>query len=69
MLEIHQGIIDAFTRRQSYGSISFELAEELVDIIRPEYSEMTISFFDDNALMDEFCNRKFDLRQVLNTGE
>ena len=67
--EIHRGILDAFRCRQNYGSVSFELAEELVDIIRPEYSEMNINFFDDNALLDEFCNRKFELRQVLNTGE
>ena len=69
LLKIHRGIKDAFKKRQNYGEISYEFAEELVDIIRQEYSEMHIIFFANNNLLDEFCNRKFDLNQFLNSTE
>lgn len=69
LMEIHNGIKDAYRNRMNIESVSYELAENLVDIIRPEYSVMHISYFNDNALLDEFCNRKFDLKQVLSTVE
>lgn len=66
--EIHTGIKEAFEKRCNRNEISGDFAENLIDIIRPEFSLSYVDFFDKNILMDEFCNREFNLKQVLYTG-
>ncbi len=67
--EIHDGICDAYRRKiDEDDCMNIELLETLTDLIRPEYSLMEISFFKNNNLEDEFCNRSIDLQQVLNTN-
>lgn len=69
LLEIHDGICSAYKKKSNVdGFLSIEFAENLIDLIRPEYSLIEISFFENNDLIDEFCNRSINLQEVLNRG-
>lgn len=69
--QIHQGILDAFEMhiKKNVPAVSRELAEIYVNFVRNEYCQREFDYFDENNLMDGFCNRTFDLKKLLNGGE
>lgn len=60
---IQSGIIDAVTELMDYGD-AFDYSAEFADIILgtidSSFMNITIDYFRDNPLYDEFCNRKFN---------
>lgn len=67
--QIHVGIKDGYRRRFEYEDISHQFAEDLVDLVRPKYSDMKVDFFKENTLLDEFCNRAFELKNEIFAAE
>jgi len=65
--EIHQGILDAYKNRLDghYPVPSQDLVDDILDMLNGTFSIMKASFFDENYLEDEFCNRKFDLKKMV----
>lgn len=67
MLEIQQGILDAFKERISRKNdeyLSKELSDFILCLVRKEYSDLKINYFENNILIDEFCNREFELKKM-----
>lgn len=66
--DVHHGIIDAYEERLKRGEeeISQDLVDDILDMLNGEYSVMCANFFDANYLEDEFCNRTFDLKKMVN---
>lgn len=66
--EIHRGIIDGFKEKlenRNLKTVSKELADAVLSYVRKEYSIMNIDYFESNLLKDEFCNRVFDLKDMV----
>lgn len=65
--EIHRGIIDAYKEELSkkIPSVSLELAENLLNLIRTEYSFSDIDFLKNGTLYDEFCNRSYEISNTI----
>ena len=64
---IHKGIIQGFIgdKKATYGSIGMDFAGYILGFIEDEYSVKTINFLINNELKDYFCNRRFDIAEVI----
>ncbi len=70
--DIHRGILDAYKERmknQLNDSISSEFAESIVSLLCGKYMIWKNSYYEKNELADEFCNRTFDLKQIMKTAD
>lgn len=62
LFEIQKGVIEAFSNQcESIGLINenLELADYFLKLIGDDYAIISMDYFSDNPLVDEFCNRKF----------
>lgn len=66
--QIQTGITDAFKglmlRDYKLDLSDLGLADIFIKYISSEYSILNLTYFMDNPLMDEFCNRSFNLAQI-----
>lgn len=67
LLQVHQGILDAYKVSvcNDAGDLGCDFAGALIDMLKDRYSEKAFAFFNNNKLVDEFCNRDFDISSVL----
>lgn len=67
LLRIHQGILDAYKVSVCNNSedLGCDFAGALIDMLKDGYSEKEITFLNNNKLIDEFCNRDFDISSIL----
>lgn len=65
--DIHKGILDAYEERlyNNYATPSRDLADEILNILNGKYSKIKACFFENNYLEDDYCNRQFDLKDVV----
>ena len=64
LAEIHEGIEVAFAEELKFGKLSMEydFVDVIASIVQDKFSQKEISYFDNSILVDEFCNRNFDLK-------
>lgn len=67
VLRIHQGILDAYKVSvcNDTGDLGCDFAGALIDMLKDCYSEKEFAFLNTNKLVDEFCNRDFDISSIL----
>ena len=56
--DIHEGIIE----KNSIMETDYNLADDILGLVQNKYSKMLIEYFNGHLLVDEFCNRNFDLK-------
>lgn len=58
LYDIHQGILGSVSSK----CIDYTLADNILGLVQNKYSKHIMRYFQEHTLMDEFCNRIFDLR-------
>jgi predicted HAD superfamily hydrolase len=64
---IHSAILD-YAKNIEYDMVNqadVKLVDDILNCLNSEYSIMDISFFSDQKLADEFCNRTFELSSIM----
>lgn len=66
---IQQGILDAYQNRIKENRLSIPkgLPEDILDMLNDDFSVMEATFFNNNYLFDDFCNRKLSLEEIVKT--
>ncbi|MDR0920710.1 MAG: hypothetical protein LBM93_15910, partial [Oscillospiraceae bacterium] len=65
--KIHNAILD-YAKDMNLDSVNFtdvKLLDDILNCLNSEYSIIDIDFFSKQQLADEFCNRTFDLSDVI----
>ncbi|WP_033168591.1 HAD-IA family hydrolase [Clostridium sp. KNHs205] len=65
---IQNGILDGFkdllSQNSKFASFDLYFADTLIKYIDSQYTKLELSYFADNPLVDEFCNRSFNLMEM-----
>ena len=64
--QIQQGILDGIKEQVNDGrlvTINFDLADKFLKYTGSAYSMLNVDYFEENPLLDEFCNRKFEIKE------
>lgn len=68
LLEIHDGIENAFMDRKHYkceNVVSTTLVDAVLDLLKSRYAIFKTDYFDNSVLNDEFCNRQFKMKSMV----
>lgn len=66
LTELHRGMLDRYRERmdgKSVDELTLAFAESMISLLRDEYMIWENSYYEQNELTEEFCNRKIDIRQ------